>query len=75
LTEIRDHTNNTMEARDGEKGRQAAAQIAEWLVAAWNGLAYDVVASVCFCLGLARPCSGAANVPSEMTSFTSRWRM
>jgi len=29
-----------MEARDGEKSRQTAAQIAEWLAAAWNGLAY-----------------------------------
>jgi len=60
---------------DGEKSRQAAAQIAEWLAAAWNGLAYDTLAGVCFCSGRTRPCPGAANVVSEMTSFTSRWRM
>ena len=64
-----------MEARDGEKSRQAAAQISEWLAAAWNGPAYDALAGVCFCAHRARPCAGAANVDSEMTSFTSRWRM
>jgi len=64
-----------MVARDGEKSRQAAAQIAEWLAAAWNGPAYDALAGVCFCSGRARPCPGAAYVASEMTSFTSRWRM
>ena len=64
-----------MEARDGEKSRQAGAQIAEWLTAAWNRLAYDALAGVCFCSGRARPCSGAASVASEMTSFTSQWRM
>jgi len=64
----------TVEARDGEKSRQAGAQIAEWLTADWNGPAYDALAGVCFCSGLARPCSGAASVASEMTSFTSRWR-
>jgi len=64
-----------MEARDGEKSRQAAAQVAEWIAAAWNGPAYDALAGVCFCSGCARPCSGAASVASEMTSFTSRWRM
>jgi len=64
-----------MEARDGEKSRQAAAQIAEWLVAAWNGQAYDALACVCFCSGRARPCPGAANVASETTSLTSLWRM
>ena len=57
--------------RDSEKSRQAATQIAEWLAAAWNGPAYDALAGVCFCSGRARPCPGA----SEMTSFTSRWRM
>jgi len=67
--------NHTMEARDGEKSRQAGAQIAEWLAAAWNGPAYDALAGVCFCSGRARPCPGAASVASEMTSFTSRWRM
>jgi len=64
-----------MEARDGEKSRQAAVQIAEWLAAAWNGPAYDALAGVCFCSGRARPCSGAANVSSQMKTFTSRWRM
>ena len=64
-----------MVARDGEMSRQAAAQIAEWLAAAWNGPAYDALAGVCFCSGRARPCPGAAYVASEMTSFTSRWRM
>ena len=67
--------NHTMEARDGEKSRQAGAQIAKWLVAAWNGLAYNALAGVCFCSGRTRPCSGAASVASEMTSFTSQWRM
>jgi len=62
-------------AHDDEKSRQAAAQIAEWLAAAWNGPAYDALAGVCFCSGRAWPCPGAANVASEMTSFTSRWRM
>jgi len=52
-----------------------AAQIAEWLAAAWNGPAYDALAGVCFCSGRARPCPDAANVASEMTNFTSRWRM
>ena len=28
----------------GEQSRQAAAQIAEWLAAVWNGLAYDALA-------------------------------
>jgi len=64
-----------MEARDGEKSSQAGAQIVEWLAAAWNGPAYDALSGVCFCSGRARPCSGAASVDSEMTSFTSRWRM
>jgi len=64
-----------MEARDGEKSRQAGAQVAEWLAASWNGPAYDALAGVCFCSGRARPCSGAASVASEMTSFTSPWRM
>jgi len=64
-----------MEARDGKKSGQAADQIAGWLAAAWNGPAYDTLAGVCFCSGRARPCQGAANVTSEMTSFTSRWRM
>jgi len=50
-------------------------QIAEWLTAAWNGPAYDALAGVCFCSGCARPCQGVAKVASEMTSFTSRWRM
>ena len=59
-----------MEARDGEKSRQAGAQVAEWLAAAWNGPAYDALAGVSFCSGRARPCSGAA-----MTNFTSRWRI
>jgi len=62
---------NTMEAPDGEKSRQAAAQIAELLAAAWNGPAYDALASVCVCSGRARRCSDAF----KMTSFTSRWRM
>ena len=66
---------NTMETRDGKKSGQAAAQIAEWLAAAWNGPAYDALAGMCFCSGRARPCEGAANVTSEMTVFTSRWRM
>ena len=66
---------NTMEAPDGEQSRQAAAQIGELLAAAWNGPAYDALAGVCVCSGRARRCSGAANVASEMTSFTSRWRM
>jgi len=35
-----------MEALDGEKIRQAAAHIAEWLAAAWNGPAYDGLAGV-----------------------------
>ena len=61
--------------RDGEQSRQAAAQIAEWLAAAWNGPAYDALAGVCFCSGRAWPCSGAAKVASEMTSITSQWRM
>jgi len=39
-----------MEAHDSEKSRQAAAQIAGWLAAAWNGPAYDALAGVCFCL-------------------------
>jgi len=60
-----------MEARDGEKSRQTATQIAEWLTAAWNGPAYDALAGVCFCSGRARPCLGAATV----ASFTSQWRM
>jgi len=64
-----------MEAGDGKKSRQAGAQIAEWLTAAWNGPAYDALAGVCFCSGRARPRSGAASVVSEMMSFTSRWRM
>jgi len=64
-----------MEARDVEKSRQAAAQIAEWLAAAWNGPAYDALAGVCFCSGRARPCQNAANVASKITCFTSRWRM
>ena len=64
-----------MEARDGEKSRQAGAQVAVWLTAAWNGPAYDALAGVSFCSGRARPCSGAASVASEMTNFTSRWRM
>jgi len=64
-----------MEARDAQKSRQAAVQVAEWIAAAWNGLAYDALAGVCFCLGCARPCSGAASVASEITSFTSLWRM
>jgi len=64
-----------MEARHGKESRQAAAQIAEWLAAAWNGPAYDTLAGVCFCSGRARTCSGDAKVASEMTSFTSRWRM
>ena len=68
-------TTPLMEARDGEKSRQAVIQVAEWLAAAWNGLAYDALAGVCFCSGRAQPCSGAASVASEMTSFTSRWRM
>ena len=55
--------------------RQAAAQIAEWLAAAWNGPAYETLAGVCFCSGRAWPCSGGANMASEMTSFTSQWRM
>ena len=65
----------TMTTRDGEQSRQAAAQIAEWLAAAWNGPAYDDLADVCFCSGRAWPSSGAAKVASKMTSFTSRWRM
>jgi len=64
-----------MVARDGEKSRQAAAQIAEWLAAAWNGPAYDALAGMCFCSGRARPCPGAAYVASEMTSCTNLWRM
>ena len=64
-----------MEARNGEKSGQAAAQIAEWLVAAWNGPANDALAGVCSCSGCTQPCQGAANVASEMTSFTSLWRM
>jgi len=40
-----------IEARDGEKSRQAATQIAEWLAAAWNGPAYDALAGVCFFFG------------------------
>jgi len=58
-------TTTDMEARDGEKSRQAAAQIAEWLAAAWNRPAYDALAGVCSCSGRARPCSGAANVASD----------
>ena len=50
-----------MEAIDGEKSGQAAAQI----TAAWNGPAYDVLAGVCFYSGRARPFQGAANVASE----------
>jgi len=65
----------TGQRHDGEQSRQAAAQIAEWLAAAWNGPAYDALAGVCFCSGRAWPYSGAAKVASEMTSFTSRWRM
>jgi len=53
---------------------RAAAQIADWLAAAWNGPACDALAGVCFCSGRAWPCSGTANA-SEMTSFTSRRRM
>ena len=64
-----------METRDGKKSGQAAAQIAEWLAAAWNGPAYDALAGVCICSGRAWPCSGAAKVASKITSFTSRWRM
>jgi hypothetical protein len=63
-----------MEARDGEKSRQAAAQIAEWFATAWNGQAYDALASVCFCSDLARPCPGAANVTSEMEDAGSSSR-
>ena len=59
---------------DGEQSRQAAAQIAEWLTAAWNRLAYDTLAGLCFCSGRAWPCC-AAKVASKMTSFTSQWRM
>ena len=53
----------------------SATLIAEWHDAAWNGLAYNTLAGVCFCSGRARPCPVAANVASEMTSFTSRWKM
>ena len=45
------------------------------LAAAWNGPANDALAGVCFCSGRAWPCSGAAKVASEMTCFTSRWRL
>jgi len=69
------YTNKGHKMHDGEQSRQAAAQIAEWLAVAWNGPAYDALAGVCFCSGRAWPCSGAAKVASEMTSFTSRWRM
>ena len=62
---------NVMAKRAGRR----PPQIAEWLTAAWNGPAYDALAGVCFCSGRAWPCSGAAKVASEMTSFTSRWRM
>jgi len=79
MVKIRRHLQSTslqqMEARNGKKSGQAAVQIAGWLAAAWSGLAYDTLARVCFCLGRARPCQGAANVASEMTSFSSRWRM
>jgi len=54
---------------------QKAAQITERLAAASNGPAYDALAGVGFCSGRAWPCSGAAKVASEMTSFTSLWRM
>ena len=54
-----------MEARDGEKNRQAATQVAEWLAAAWNGPEYDAFAGVCLCSGRAQPCSGAASMASE----------
>ena len=57
---------------DGEESGQAAAQAA---AAAWNGPEHDALAGVCFCSGRARPCQGAANVASEMTSFNSRRRM
>ena len=33
----------TLVTRDGKKSRQAAAQIAEWLASAWNGLAHDAL--------------------------------
>ena len=55
---------------NGEKSRQAASQIAELIAGARNGPAHNALAGVCFCSGRARPCPGAANVASEMTSFT-----
>ena len=54
---------------------QEIAKIAEWLTAVWKGPVYDALAGVYFCSGCARPWPGAADVTSEMTSFTSRWRM
>ena len=41
-------TRNTMEARDSKKSGQVATQRAEWLAAAWNGLAYDTLAVLLF---------------------------
>jgi len=64
-----------VEVCDGEESGQVAAQAAERPAAAFNGPAHDALAGVCFCSGYARPCQGAANVASEMTSFKSRQRM
>jgi len=54
---------------DGEESEQAASQAAEWLAAAWNGLAHDAFAGVCFCSGRTWPCQGAAIVTSELMSY------
>jgi len=53
----------------GEKNRQAASRIAEWLTVAWNGQAHDACAFVprLACPRTAMP--SAVNVASEMTSF------
>ena len=53
------------EDRHGKKNRQAGAQIAEWLAAAWNGPVYDTLTGVCFYSGRARPCSGTASMASN----------
>jgi len=60
---------------DGEESGQAAAQTVEWHASAWNRLAHDALASVCFCLGRAWPYQEDMNVTLEMTSFKSQRRM
>jgi len=62
-----------MEALDVEKRRQAAGGRPGSGVARRclerAAAAHDALAGVCFCSGRTRPCQGAANVASEMTSF------